>query len=704
MGQKLIHGNTEVDCKFKNHNPKKYKIDVDDGNTTYTVYSQYRIVGQPGRSPIGSASIALNETLPTATLNSPAGILNPDSADQLAQAEFINATVGQWITGSAAAAPEGEPLLPLGTPPGPIEAAYCQTPSTPSSCTTLPSSPNDAWPTNLLLWSAQTAGDVTNYPSASIIATDEAGNQFATTPAVTTSTVAAALSLFDPTTTNLSLTCYPPGGTGACTPLADAVDSDYDIPGDPPSNTVAPTTICGGSQSVYFTGYADPSMRADPAVPTDGPNLWMLYSYPLLWATNHVTNTQYCANTPAVETHLASSESAPPYDGEGGQNWGVWCTAGDDCTSPTPIWPSEPYCASGSVGTSPTPTTCTSTCSLGGTCFSSHEVPNFWPDTTVFGTETWFAAHLMYYVPVGNPIVESTLAKGCLVLSMAATSPSNLGWAMGSGPLMGSSSDPCGATFPSCIPGSCSLPLSTNAPVSFATLTALASQGSDGSSPPCDSWGEPAVMVAPQPPSSVSQGGTAQPALWMAASCLTYQGIGSYYIFWSQGFSATSQGPALGGWSWDYYSGPWTPSNLPTASITPAGNQPINSLTELDWAVRADSTVVAVVTPQYVVDGTHSGTPMQYGCVAVNFSLLSTTNPFAAVAAASGLYPLATVNDMDGSPSTQGAWEQWGTAGCTYDPMSNTGIVVVRHLLDSYDCSNPVQCQQFSIEDTGVLP
>ncbi|MGA2594110.1 MAG: hypothetical protein ABSH32_29760 [Bryobacteraceae bacterium] len=185
---------------------------------------------------------------------------------------------------------------------------------------------------------------------------------------------------------------------------------------------------------------------------------------------------------------------------------------------------------------------------------------------------------------------------------------------------------------------------------------------------------------------------------------MNYQGIGTYYIFWSQGFSATSQGPPLGAWSWNYYSGPWIFSNLPTASITPAGTQPINSLTELDWAVRADSTVVAVVTPQYVVDGTHSNTPMQYGCVAVNFSLLSKTNPFATVAAASGLYPLATVSDMDVSSSTNGPWEQWGPAGCTYDPMSNTGIVVVRHLLDSYDCSNLVQCQQYSIEDTGVLP
>ena len=114
----------------------------------------------------------------------------------------------------------------------------------------------------------------------------------------------------------------------------------------------------------------------------------------------------------------------------------------------------------------------------------------------------------------------------------------------------------------------------------------------------------------------------------------------------------------------------------------------------MDWAVRADQTIVAVVTPSYIPDGGngHSLTQFQYGCAAVNFDLL---NGFGSL--------IATVNDTDGS---SGIFEQQGTNGCTYDPMSNTGILIVRHLLNTSLAppQNLEEYQLFSLIDSGILP
>jgi hypothetical protein len=77
----------------------------------------------------------------------------------------------------------------------------------------------------------------------------------------------------------------------------------------------------------------------------------------------------------------------------------------------------------------------------------------------------------------------------------------------------------------------------------------------------------------------------------------------------------------------------------------------------------------------------------------VNLDLLNTTNPF-------GTGLLATVADLDGNGSSQ-PWEQQGTASCTYEPSSNTGVVIVRHLLNSAQTS---EFSVFSLIDTGIFP
>lgn len=101
--------------------------------------------------------------------------------------------------------------------------------------------------------------------------------------------------------------------------------------------------------------------------------------------------------------------------------------------------------------------------------------------------------------------------------------------------------------------------------------------------------------------------------------------------------------------------------------------------------------MVAVVTPTYA-PGTGSDNPFEYGCAALNFDVQNATSPFVSL--------IATVNDTDGS---SGIWEAEGPNGCTYEPMSNTGIVIVRHLLN-WDLSNKAQYQLYSLIKTGLMP
>jgi hypothetical protein len=67
---------------------------------------------------------------------------------------------------------------------------------------------------------------------------------------------------------------------------------------------------------------------------------------------------------------------------------------------------------------------------------------------------------------------------------------------------------------------------------------------------------------------------------------------------------------------------------------------------------------------------------------------------------------LATVSGADGSAATGGIWELQEINGCTYEPTSSIGIVIVRHLLNSALTlpMNPGEYQTYALIDTGVLP
>jgi hypothetical protein len=615
-----------------------------------TVYGSYRVVYDETATPstAGSASIALNTARPRVRLNSPAGLtLNIPVNNTTTQPQFIDTSYGQYIT-YIAGDPAGESLT--------ATIAGCAAMSeicdllTPSPITVSTTAPLE-W-----VWPASQGGD---YAYIQVTATDQAGN-------VGVSPTPNPTNVFTEFTSgNLTaLTCQPLTQNATsdvpCTELAD--QPPYEIPNDHPDAMDYYTACVEPGQYIAFSGYADPSMRGDPVVTTSNPygtNLWMLYSYPKY---EHIGTP--CSNTGVVEVHLAQSSNASGPNG--GASWEACDLA--DCggdENAVAVWPSETFSnGCGIAGYSGT-----------GTCWSSHEVSNFWPAANypTTGSETWFAAHLMYFLQPGANASENISQYGCLVISTAANTPTALGWASGQGP------STCGEpTSPATLPPN-------NYLLFFQTLTDLSAY-----SPPqgtCYSSGEPAIMFGTAPD------GSGENAVYLAASCFSEYFVSlGYYIFYTEDISGSVP---FKNTEWQYWSGPFTYQALPLNSYSENPGQPVDSLTELDWAERADGAMVAVVTPAYVLGPGDTGTPFQYGCAVVNLNLLSQTNPFPSL--------VAVVNDADGSAGT---WEQQGSNGCTYEPTSNTGVVIVRHKLDTSLTSplNEDQYQTYAIIDTGIFP
>ena len=612
---------------------------------TYAVRSAYRVVYQGSYYPsplsdVFTMNLILADT-PIVTLNSPAGILDP-GGDTLAQPQIINGTVGQWVTYTATSS--------IGAPLNITANGSCGAP-----CDPLAGGPVTS-PPYMWLW----AGSASSAPPAdtyvTVTATDYAGFSATTNPVST-----SAFQLYDPRNT-LIFTCD--AGVGNCISLAD--QADQDIPGDPPSG---PIGQCSNPNVHFlFSGYGDPSMRAEQLVPDAfGTNLWLLYSYP---SYNWSVASPTCKNTTTVETHLAYSEASSGPNG--GASWNV------SVDPVVPIFPSEPYC-SGSIAPvigplAGTQYVCKQACAVGQptwpTCFSSHEVPNLWPfvDSSVSPpVETWFAVHLMYWVRQGYGIDTSSIATGCLVVSKAS-SPTAFGWPLGSGP------NTCAGQLPA---GNTALP--------YGTLTSIASSHTQGGQS-CNSWGEPAIMVAAAPPAYTNINPN---AVYLAASCIDLFGRSSgYYLFFSQDLTTP-----MAANSWSYWGGPykWSDSDIDLSTINQKTQQEVNSLTELDWAKRADGTIVALLTPMFVTTSANN-TSYQYGCLAINFDLTNPAAPFGDV--------VATLNDQDlGSPLS----EFYGSNGCTYEPLSNTGVVINRRLANSA-YAPPSQYQTYSLMNTGVLP
>lgn len=138
--------------------------------------------------------------------------------------------------------------------------------------------------------------------------------------------------------TVLTVDCVP--GAPGCAELVIAGDAPYVLP----NGTTSP-----------FGGFADPSLRKDPASPT----IWMVYSWPHYRFANG-------RQVPSVETHLARSSDS-------GATW----------TFVKSLWPGTP--ATNPAGT-------------GGTGELSHEAPNILP--VVDGSAViWYGVRLDYFTP-----------------------------------------------------------------------------------------------------------------------------------------------------------------------------------------------------------------------------------------------------------------------------------------------------------------
>lgn len=472
-------------------------------------------------------------------------------------------------------------------------------------------------------------GTTTAYDYVYLTAEDDAGNTANTgTPG------SAPFTLFNGNTTNENIACSPT----ACSYLADGTGENNwsgDIPGDPPSQQPSGTNV--------FSGYADPTMRADTLVGSDNPdgvNLWMGYSWPLVQTSPGGTGAGTTVGV--VESHLAQSSTINGVNG--GASWTAWCS-GAGCSGYTPIYPSVVH---GDRVTDPHH-------------ISSHEVLNLWPYVVqpgsgngYVGTETWYSVHLMYYRYYADSQPMDVQNHGCLVVATTnpsqdtQDSPGDLAWST------------------STEPDSCTDAAATNSVVlDWAYLNTKSGQ----SSSVCKSWGEPAIMVSPD-------GET----VYLAAACFNGNFVGQGYWI----FTVPTSG-MLTESNWTLFNENFTYTDLPSSLLTYVGNN-YSYLAKFDWAIRADNSIVAVVSP----GGTHA--QRVFGCVVLNFTLQSgLTNPFDSF--------WATVTDTDTS-GPNGTSETNGPGSCTYEPRSNNGVVIARYLTNS---SSP-SIQTYSLVNSGLIP
>jgi len=596
-----------------------------DGSTI-TIYSEYRFVEGETisvASQYGTASITLIDSVPAVAVNSPAGILGTnDSGGAALQTQLINGYVDQYVTYDAASTGGGtvnvtfEPCILSSSCGSPVSLPQTQFIGPPATYT---------WPS---VWGWVDPGSVSySYNYVYLTAQDDAGNTNNTgTPG------SAQFTLFDGNTTTENIACSPTTPTPVpCTYLANGTGENGgtgDMPNDPPSGPDVDGNV--------FKGYADPTMRADTLVTSTNPNgnnLWMGYSWPLIQ-----TFSYYNTTVGVVESHLALSSTAD--EANGGASWSAWCSGGGTCSSYTAIYPSVEHDS----------TTTTDR-------ISSHEVLNLWPyivqpgpANSYVGTETWYAAHLMYYRYHGDTLAQDIQTYGCLVVATTNASqntqdyPGQLAWS--------SEPDTCSGTAPS-----------NSVFLGWSMLNTLSGQS-------CTSWGEPAIMVS-------SDGGT----IYLAAACFNGSFVGQgYWIFTVPTSEMTTTG------DWTLFDESFSYSDLPSSLQTYLGGTlDYSYLMEFDWAIRADNTIVAVVTPA------GNMTQKQFGCVVLNFTLASgTTTPFGS------FWATVTDTDTSGPNSTTEVFSN----GCTYEPRSNNGVVIVRYLTNS---SSP-KIQTYSIINTGLLP
>ena len=251
-----------------------------------------------------------------------------------------------------------------------------------------------------------------------------------------------------------------------------------------------------------------------------------------------------------------------------------------------------------------------------GAGYLEHEVPNLLP-VDINGTVTWYGVRLDYFNPENGGYGGRPPSSFQLRI-MEASSPEGL--ANATGQVLGSMETAPGWGV-------------------NVNLAALSS-----STKKCELWNEPALYYQSN-------------LLYLSTRCLAFTGSQiDEPNSDDEIYSTSAQGP-IANWQWKYV------GNLTNSSVASTFGHP--GTTELDLANGSDGKLLAIMSPEAysssVKDYVH------YGCFAVEVA--SIDPPSLARDASGNLIVRAKITASDATS---------GTGGCTYDPSSNTGIIMPR--------------------------
>src|SRR5579871_1101694 len=253
---------------------KPAQFTLTGGNGLNTVYLEYKYKNTA--STAGQAEITLDLAAPAVTLTEPTGLPGALAGGM----QQLISVSSQFVSGSVSDAVATDPVT--------VQLNACNKENV---CTTVNTIAAAAAP---FVWTWPMSGVYSDTTYMQIKATNAAGST-STTAVPNPTTV---FSTFVPGSIDYPLTC----SATTCPTLAGPATTVQYMPNDPPSGQV---------DGVTFTGYADPSMRRDPAVGPANPNnpngsqLWMLYSRPEVQS-----NATYGTASEMVEIHLASSQDS----------------------------------------------------------------------------------------------------------------------------------------------------------------------------------------------------------------------------------------------------------------------------------------------------------------------------------------------------------------------------------------------------------
>jgi hypothetical protein len=429
---------------------------------------------------------------------------------------------------------------------------------------------------------------------------------------------------------SLALTCFVCACSGASSGLGaadagslvdgpttgDAADAGASADGGSPgmltmdctqSNPACPAMTMPPDQpdQSEFRGFADPSMRRDPA----SGRLWLSYS----WPHDIVGDAAATKDTYVLDIHLSHSDDS-------GNTW----------VYDEPLWTAQPV-TSASAGAG----------DGGLTYYSSHEVSNLAPIDDGSGNVSWVSIHKYYTVEAGqNPTSDwAQFTASNMFIVSAASTPTALD------------------TAPTQRLGFAG----TQAAVDF-TLTSLSPDLAA-----CALLDEPALM---------QQGSL----LYLAAFCSSQHGNAPDYTNGFYAIFSTTPTGAPAGWTWKYEGKLSTPADAEQLD----GHQ---IWWELDFTRKSDGTLLALVTP---TDSTSGGLSND-GCRVLEVASLSP--PAMAHDSAGNFIDLASITTSDLSGRS-------GGQACTYEPASQTGVVVFRYMSGSSEATG-VLC---TINATSLSP